>query len=133
MRLILSAISVLVFTSLYVRADNFPTTAPCENSTSLSFDDSPAYRIGDPSEAAKQQAGMNPLHVKQIDIEATETQISVRVRTHDSFNRYWDYAAKRRELGAPLPSTDPEGKLRGSLTRFLMAAKDKEDRAVEVR
>lgn len=109
-------------------------TPPCSNNAVLKFDDIPDVRLDDPRRTEKIAAGMNPLQVKEVQINASETEISMLVRTHDSFDKFWDYAQRRRNARAALPSpSDAAAPVRGELTHFIVMPKGKPDRALEIR
>ena len=126
--------AVLLASAGVVRAEEDIDTPPCSNNAVLHFDDIPEFRIGDPKRAEKQAAGMNPLQVKEVQLNASETEISMLVRTHDSFDKFWDYAQRRQNARAILPTpSEAAGGVRGELAHFIAVPKGRMGQAIEVR
>ena len=125
---------VLALVALEARAED-ATKPPCSYTAALDFEDVPRLRFGDPNAAAKESAGINPLMVKHIDIQATETMVTLHVVTHNSFQDYWAYAQRRNAAGVPQTSSlAPSGEpLRGQILRFVALPEGKPEKAVDVR
>src|SRR3954469_11695979 len=117
----INAVLILAVSVLAARAPvaALDSTGPCTRNATLNFDDTPKPSPAHPRNPDKQAAGMNPLQTKQIMIDATREMITVLVRTHDSFQNYWDYA-QRRDTHKITAGTSRSGQpLRGELTRFV--------------
>lgn len=130
---VIAAAGLLAASATAANPPDLMNDKPCQNNAAITFDDTPSYRVGDPRRAEKQALGMNPLQTKEVQIDATESTISVLVRTHDSFPAYWDYAQKRdaNKITAGTPQAGQP--LRGELTRFIAMPKGKPGKAIDVR
>ncbi len=130
----LTALALGAASATRARASDLLNNKPCQNDARLTFDDVPPnYRLEDPRRDEKRALGVNPLQTKEIVINATESTISILIRTHDSFQNYWDYAQKRdsKKITAGTPQSGQP--LRGELTRFIAVPKGKGGRAIDVR
>ncbi len=134
MRKNFALIPLLLALSTRARADDSVLPPePCANSAALDFEDAPSTRLGDPNEVAKQLAGMSPLQTKRVEIDATDTEIAVRLITHSSFEDFWAYAQRRAQAGAPIRGAEGGGRVLGPLTTFNITPKNHPEKAIQIR